>query len=345
MIALLIALGSAPALAQQVPQADTVTADSTKAKKDKKPKVYGYLQVFFKARREANGDGVTEPTVFRDQRVRVGFKGNVSEHVGYAVEIDPRSPDISGVLRDGYITLDYLRHQEIRIGQQKTQFGYENSTSSSKLFVVNRAEVSEALGRGINLRDIGVGMVGFVRLGGGFRLEDAITVVNGSGLNVQADSTKRKNVWGRLGLRYKRDSLIVRAGVSGASGDQREPADPGPPAVAPFTFSFTRAGAGVEITHPRFFLAAEYVRGKDKSSTPGVTGTRSGYYAIAAAKTRWGVGPILRYDRTEEFKRWTLGAYAGLPGDDVSLLLNYEIFRDDLGKHDDRIYLRLQTRF
>lgn len=332
-------------MAQQVPAAESATEDSTKTKKDRKPEVFGYIQVFFKARREANGDGLTEPSVFRDQRVRIGVKGKVSQHVGYNVEIDPRAPDITGILRDGFITLDYLPHQEIRIGQQKTQFGYENSASSSRLFVVNRSEVSDGLGRGINLRDIGVGLVGFVRLGGGFRLENAITLVNGSGLNVQADSTKRKNVWGRLGLRYKRDSLIVRVGASGASGDQREPADPGPPATAPFTFSFTRLGAGLEVTHPRLFLAAEYVTGKDQSSVPGVSGRQSGYYAIVAGKTRWGVGPILRYDRAEEFKRWTVGAYAGLPSEDVSLLLNYEMFRDDLGKHDDRFYVRLQTRF
>jgi hypothetical protein len=335
-------------LASRSAPSDTAPPDSTKKGKGKrKVDVSGYVQVFYKMRRDANGDGVVEPSVFRDQRVRIEFKGDVTRHAAYDLEVDPRAPEITGVLRDAFIALDYVRHHEIRIGQQKTLFGYENPASSARLFTVNRSEVSDNLSRGPNLRDIGIGLTGWLPAGERWRVEDALTLVNGSGMNVQADSTAKKNLWGRIGLRYKRPDWTVRFGVSGASGDQQEPLDSGPPLVIAYTHGFTRLGADVEVDHPRVFFAAEFVSGNDKApaSLPDAGGGSVGYYAIVAGKTRWNAGPLLRYDALEGFRRWTGGGYVGLPSDDVSLLLNYEVFRDDLGKHDDRFYLRLQLRF
>ena len=279
--------------------------------------------------------------------MRIGINGKVTDHVGYDIEIDPRAPEVAGILRDAFITLDYLPHHEVRIGQQKTLFGYENPTSSSRLYTVNRSEVSDNLSRGVNLRDIGLGLTGWVRVNETWRIEDAVTVVNGAGMNVQADSTRRKNVWGRLGVRYRHGEVTVRLGLSAASGDQQEPADTGPPPVAAYTTRFTRNGADVEIDHPRLFVAAEYVTSDDKApaSIPDASGRSNGYYLIAVGKLRHSAGALLRYDVLEEFQRWTIGAYVGRPADPVSLLINYEIFQDDLGTHDDRYYARLQVRF
>ena len=357
----------APASGARGAAPDSMPADSAGGKKGgkkgkkggkqvgKKPAISGFVQVFYKGRRDANGDGLTEPGVFRDQRVRIEVRGDVNQHVGYDVAIDPRSPQINGVLRDGFITLDYVPHHEIRVGQQKTIFGYENVVSSTRLYVVNRSEVADNIARGVTLRDIGVGLTGWVPLATHWRLEDGVTIVNGSGMNVQADETSRKDVWGRIGVRYrtrdstagKDDAFTMRVGLSAASGDQIEPADPGPPAVAPFTFSFTRYGVDVEVDHPYAFFAAEYATTNDVApkSLGDVGGSAAGYYVLLAGKTRWHSGPIARWDVLEEFRRLTLGAYVGPPSSDVSLLLNYEIFRDDLGKHDDRYYARLQVRF
>lgn len=341
--------GSAAAAARAIqdPAADPVPDTTTKKKQKSKVNVGGYVQVFFKARNDANGDGFAEPSVFRAQRVRIEFKGDVTRHVGYDVEIDPRAPDILGLLRDGFITLDYVPHHEIRIGQQKTLFGYENPTSSARLFTVNRAEVSEVLSRGINLRDLGVGVTGFIRLAKGWRFEDAVTLVNGAGLNVQADDTPRKNVWGRVGVRYKNGPTTIRLGVSAASGDQLEPAQPGPPPIPSYTLDFSRFGADFEVDHPRGFFAAEYVTGNDRApaTVPDAGGRQEGYYALLVGKTARGVGPLLRYDGIAEFKRWTVGGYAGLPSNPVSLLINYEFLKDATGKRDDRFYVRLQVRF
>lgn len=336
-------------VALQETRPDTLNPDTTKKKSTAgKPTldVSGYIQVFYKGRRDRNDDG-TEPDVFRVQRVRLSFKGSVTDHVAYEIDIDPRAPELSGVLRDAFIALDYIPRHSILIGQQKTLFGYENPISSSRLFTVNRSEVSDNLSRGINLRDIGIGLTGSIPLGNRWRFEDAITVVNGSGLNVQEDSTPRKNVWGRVGVRYRSSDFTMRAGVSGGSGDQREPADPGPPLEDAFEFSFTRLGADVVVDHPRAFFAAEYVTGEDKlrPSVPDGGGSISGYYAITAIKIRRNIGPLLRYDALDDFTRWTGGAFVGLPSEAVSLLFNYEMLEDEEGSRDDRYYLRLQVRF
>lgn len=335
-------------LCHRVGYAQVDVSDSS-AQHGKKPtvKLSGYVQFFYRARFDVNRDGIVDPDFFRMQRVRIEVKGRITPHVTYDVEVDPRAPEITGVLRDAFISLDYIPHHKLRLGQQKTQFGYENRESSSQLFTVNRTEVSENLSRGVTLRDLGLGLIGRWPLQKGFAIEDAITLVNGSGMNVQADSTKRKNLWARIGGRYKRDSLTARLGFSYASGDQQEPDDPGPPRVRGFTFDFKRWGVDAEIDHPWGFLAAEYVKGKDNAPArvPDASGTRSGYYVILAGKTRWNLGPLVRYDQLEAYQRWTYGAFYGLPSDNLRFLLNYEIWQDDLGRHDDALYLWVQTRF
>ena len=340
-------LGVIP-LCHRVGYAQVDGSDSS-AQHGKKPtvKLSGYVQFFYRARFDVNRDGIVDPDFFRVQRVRIEIKGRITPHIRYDVEVDPRAPEITGVLRDAFISLDYIPHHNLRLGQQKTQFGYENRESSTRLFTVNRSEVSDNLSRGVTLRDIGLGLIGRWSLQKGFAIEDAITLVNGSGMNVQADSTKRKNLWARIGGRYKRDSVTARLGLSFASGDQQEVADPGPPRVPGFTFDFRRWGADVEVDHPWGFLAAEYVKGEDNApaSVPDASGTRSGYYVILAGKTRWHLGPLVRYDQLETYQRWTYGAFYGLPSDDLRLLLNYEVWQDDLGRHDDKLYLWIQTRF
>lgn len=334
------------ARARQATRPDTARADSTRGPRYPTLRISGFIQVFTKVRFDDDGSGTTEPALMRVQRARITFQGAVNRHVRYEMDIDPRSPEVTGLLRDAFISLDYIPNHQLRIGQQKTLFGYENPISSSRLFVVNRSEISDNLSRGVNLRDNGLGLVGSVDLSEHLRFEDALTIVNGGGLNTQEDSTHRKNIWGRVGLRYRRDDVTLRFGLSGGSGDVREAVDPGPPLEPAFLYTFSRLGTDVVLDHPRAFLAAEFVTGENTIVAPlGESERLAGYYVLAAGKTRWNAGPIVRYDVFEDFRRVTVGAYFGRPADDVSLLFNYEVFRDEAGPHDHRVYLRLQTRF
>ncbi len=341
-----------PASAALPAAASELPADTTPFKLEA-PHLYGFIQAHYRYAIETGSDGVVDYDNFRVQRVRIGVEGKVRPWVGYQIDFDPRAPEVAGILRDAYISILAIPRHELRFGQQKMQFGYENRVSSSKLFAVNRTEVSDNLSRGINLRDLGVGLIGNIKLGGGWRLEDAITLGNGARINVQADDTPTKNVWGRLGVRFRDDAsgLVARLGVSGGMGDMIDNNEPLNPSDDERT-KFKRLGVDVEVDHKWFFLSSELVMGWDRNVTLNESAEPSGYYVNLVGKTPWQVGPIARLDTLgEDFRRWTFGAYGGLPDESFRVLLNYEyreIFEDpsgNIGRGDDKIYLWAQVRF
>ncbi len=351
-----------PAVADEPTEQPSHAKKRKKKKKSAVPKITGYMQVFFRGRIEASadkdadgnklpntGDSTKDPTDFRVQRVRLEVKGKLNKYVKYDVEIDPRAPEITGILRDAFLSISkIIPHHQIRIGQQKTQFGYEHVESSTRLYTVNRAEVSDNLMSGVNGRDIGIGLIGRWPTRSGITFEDAVTVVNGNGLNTQSDDTHRKNVWGRIGASYEDPAkdLLIRAGVSAGYGDQVEPEDPGPPASPGFLFTFKRLGFDLEIDHKYAWLAAEYVTGSDDvTADPDLGGSTSGWYALAAGKIAHDAGPVVRYDVLDEFHRLTLGGFWGGPEKPLRVLVNYEIYEDEIKVHDHRYYLWVQGRF
>jgi hypothetical protein len=328
---------------------DDVPADTVEVVTKKyKPKISGFIQTQFLQHIDTNNDQETKPSRFRMQRVRVKVEGKISKRISYQVEIDPRPPQITGFLRDAYISLHFIKKHEIRIGQQKTRFGYENSIGSSNLFFVNRTDVSDNLSRGINLRDIGIGLMGSVKLNERWRIEDAVTVVNGAGMNVQADNNHKKSIWGRVGIRYKTDYTKWKFGISGAKADVMETAIDSLGEPFDYFIYFTRLGADVQFEKKWFSIAGEYIIGNNDE--PDGPSDVSGYYFMLAGKTPIHIGPTLRYeDMDGEFKRWTIGAYYGEPSARLRILANYEIRQVDdpempLGE-DNRFYLWLMVRF
>ncbi len=317
----------------------------------KRARLSGFFQPFFRYTLHTNDpteDPNVDPPNVRIQRLRIALDGDLLPWLSYKVSIDPRSPELVGLLRDAYFDVTkVVPHHKIRVGQQKTQFGYENNESSSDLFYVNRAEISDALGRGTNLRDLGIGLIGRVKLGSGLRLEDAITVVNGAGLNVQDDNNRRKNVFGRVGLRYKPKNADywIRFGISGARGDILDPGDDLLDPSDDFTEKFARVGADLEIDTKWLFAAAEVMLGRE--TIAGESEDLAGWYVNLVGKTPYPVGPLVRVDTfADDFRRFTFGAYYGAPAARFRMLLNYE-FRQlkDGVRGDDRIFLWSQVRF
>ncbi len=313
-----------------------------------KPKVSGFIQFQELNHFDSNRDDSILPWRFRVQRARLRVEGKINRKISYQLEIDPRSPEIAGMMRDAYISFSHIPKHQILLGQQKTQFGYENPMSSADLYFVNRTDVSDNLSRGINLRDIGIGFKGNIPISNKIRIEDAITLVNGAGLNVQYDNTRKKNLWGRMGLRYKSENLICRIGASGGTGDYLEPADTAAGTPANLV-DFERLGADFQVEHKWFTMAAEYVMGWNneiggKSQIPG-------YYLLLTGKTDWNLGPLARYENLDdEFTRWVFGAYYGLPSDRFRFLINYEIREvkgdpDFPNGEDNRLYFWVQVRF
>jgi hypothetical protein len=344
-LALLLALGGTA-----VGETPKKAKPAKKAKRKHHPvDVSGFVTVLYKFRIDENDDGVVDPDAFRLGKAVVRVSGHATHRVGYVIEIDPRSPTIAGVARDAYVTVKVYPHQELRLGQQKTPFGYENWRSSIELYTIYRAELSEGLGRGVTHRDLGIGLVGNVPIDTCWRVEDAIAVVNGAGFGVQADDTQLKNVWGRIGVRYRHEGgVTVHAGVSGGVGDQMGEADPGPPAIPAERFGFRRAGADLELDQRWLFVGAEAAMGWDEiPAGSGETERSLAYFVTVAGKTPWHVGPVARFDAAdaEGYQRVTIGAYYGEPEAPVRAIVHYERFEDDAGRHDGRVTAQISARF
>lgn len=339
-------LGDKPKQGAKTPEEKAIKALKKKKKEEdgwklKEPELKGYIQVHFRQPFHTGADAAVDFNDFRVQRVRLGADGEVFPWLGYTVEIDPRAPEIRGVLRDAYLEVKGF-HQRLRIGQQKTQFGYENTESSTELYAVNRSEMADSLARANNLRDVGIGLIGFIPLGGGFQIENALTLTNGAGLNVQADDTGTKNLWGRMGARFQRTDwgdLDIALGGSGGWGDYID---------GPDTILFRRAGVDLEIDQQWFFLSTEYAYAWDFVN--GEPEELAGYYVNLVGKTPWSFGPSFRYDAVplagEEFDRYTFGAYWGMPNDLLRVMINYELrWLKDGSRGDDKLFIWTQVEF
>lgn len=330
---------------------NNVPADSTKNKlKTYKPKISGVVQAHYLEEFNTNGDTIRDPGGFRILRARLIAKGKVAKKITYELMVDARPPEPRGFLRDAFIGLHHIKGHEVRIGQQKTQFGWENRQSITDLYTVNRAEMSDGVSRGENLRDIGVGIIGHVKLTDRLRIEDAVTITNGTRSNVAGpyDFNTKKALWGRLGLRYKKDELVVNAGGSFGTGGIRylydDYLDPADDVFA----DFQRYGADVQMDHKRFFFAAEYGAGEDTVKDT-LFAEPMGYQVQLVIKTKWKAGPVVRYDAYEdEWSVWTIGAYYGEKNAPLRILVNYVVragVTDIPGGHDDRLYIQAQVVF
>lgn len=326
--------------------------NDTLKKKSKKyqVKISGVLQFHYLNEFNTNGDTIRDPDGFRILRARITVKGDINKFTSFEIMIDPRAPEQGGILRDAFVKFKVIKDQTIRVGQQKTQFGWENRQSITELYTVNRAEMSDGVSRGENLRDIGIGILGHIKLNKKIRIEDAVTFTNGTRANVAGpyDFNPKKALWGRLGLRYKKDDLEVRLGGSFGFGGIRYLGDSIANPNDDIYVNFKRLGADFQIDHKHFFLASEYAQGTDRVADT-LYGEPKGYQVLLAIKTKWKAGPLARYDVfEEEWKVLTLGAYYGNPNDKLRFLLNYVLrgnVTDIPNGHDDRLYLQMQIRF
>ncbi len=335
-------------------------ADSTQKKKKYIPKISGVIQVHYLNEFNTNGDTIRDPDGFRILRARLTAKGNITKFISYELMIDPRAPEPRGILRDAFIEFrfdkiqlkkcGFLKYEKILVGQQKTQFGWENRQSITELYTVNRAEISDGASRGENLRDIGIGLLGHIPIKKYFRFENALTFTNGTRFNVAGpfDFNSKKAFWCRLGFGYVKKDFTVSLGGSLGIGGLRyigdDVVDPADDVYA----DFKHFGADIQVDHKYFFLAGEFAMGTDMTNDT-LYGEPMGYQALLAVKTKWKVGPLVRYDAFEdEWKVWTLGAYYGFPKDRFRILVNY-IFRGNVKDipegHDDRLYIQMQVTF
>jgi hypothetical protein len=329
-------------------------------------KVSGYVQGRFnqgfdhdgKLARSGTGAAMTTASAFSVARARVRTSGDLVQGIGYAVEGE--FANVGPTLTDGFARVTLVPYHEIRIGQQKTQFGYENPESSTRLLVVNRSLVSNALGREQNganatasgaTRDIGVGVLGRIPVARSITLEWAGGFVNGAGPNRTTDDAiaPQKDFWGRIGPAVKVGVASVRVGASLGRGYDVATTPPGTTGE-PYRYLFRRVGADVQLDTPWFFAAGEYVRGTNALRP--TEQVAAGAYLYAYGKTPWNLGPVARVEGFDPDRdkpgdlqrRWTLGGYYDFKPIKARVVLNYELDHS-LVRRDDALLVQTQLVF
>jgi hypothetical protein len=297
-----------------------------------KPELSGYIQPALDWR--LSGDNAQARFFLR--RVRAKVQGKVlGDRVGYVVMFDVAG--IQRPLRDGFIKLAVLPDQELRIGQFKVPFGWENPTSSTVLPTIERTLVSDRLARGPDLRDIGLGLFGSVRLADDWKLTNGLAVVNGAGAN-NAESTPRKDAFARLGVARGK---LFSAGVSGATVQYIQ----GSGSAAAQTSS-VRFGVDASVDYGPVFFVAEVIRGRTRQP---VRSSPFGFYAMGMVRGPMGLQGVARYERfdsriagTDPQERVTLGANLLSDNAKLKLMVNYRV---DLKGEDDLLLAQTQVLF
>ncbi|WP_242342270.1 porin [Anaeromyxobacter terrae] len=310
-----------------------------------RPVAFGYLDFQLSSTdRPGPAPGVSTAE-FR--RARIGIRGEVLPRVGYTVLFD--AADTS--LKDAYVALRLAPRLELRLGQFKTPFGYEQAESDTKLLWVYNSYVVAALARGRDSRDLGALLTGKFRLSSALDAELATAAVDGAGPNAK-DDLNEKNVWGRAGVALSLGRTVARAGGSYGYGHQVQSLGADGKfgtigAVLDDTYAyFHTAGADLTLETPWFFGVAELIESRRrvrKYASPATVAASDqdarGWYAGFYGKTPWSVGPVFRveqYDpndagsaRGDRYERYTLGAYYDLLSVNARLVANYELDRSD----------------
>jgi phosphate-selective porin len=214
--------------------------------------ISGYLQADALT---VTGDDFEENNdTFRVRRARLALSGDIAPKIGWNFSIE-----VAGVphLRDGYMTLRFVEWANVRFGQFYQPFGLERLTSTTRLEIIDRTQLTERIAL---TRDPGV-MIFNARPFFGW-LSYSFDVSNGTGQNV-SDNNDAKDVTGRLVIAPPALAGLS-VGVNASSGKQP---------------AWRRNRSGVDVTYERgnAKIVAEALRDE---STDGPGPERSGYYVF-----------------------------------------------------------------
>ncbi|MFL6237262.1 MAG: porin [Thermoanaerobaculia bacterium] len=293
------------------------------------------------------------------RRARLNATGTFAEDFDFRLEFDlagtlANTSGLRAQLTDGYVNWNHYAFANIRAGQFKTPFGFEQLYADPRLLTLERSLVNDRLTLS---RQLGA------QLGGdllGKRLAYAVGVFNGNGVN-NSGNDNGKFLWaGRLAAVPWKGS--GSAGWSaGGNAFQSEDNALSLPDLGFDSNLFTgkRHGFGVDsqVEIGPFSLWAEYlrVRFEPANRRPAASFDSAGWYVQGG----WYVVPqklqaVLKYETFDPSRQVSGGAVstdtAGLnyyiKGNNLKLQLDY--LRTDLGGNSEtqnKVLLRLQAQF
>ncbi len=305
------------------------------------------------------------------RRVRLNATGRFLEEFDFRVELDlsnslAETAALRAQLTDAYINWNRYDFANLKFGQFKTPFGYEQLYSDPKLLTIERSLVNDRLTVG---RQIGTQVSGDLL---DKRLSYAAGVFNGTGVNTSANDNNQfmwvgrvaGTAWqGRVLDEDTRWSLGVNALTSKDTAAASQPTEFGfdvvPGGAKDNIFTGSRLGEGVDtqLHLGRLDLWAEYLRTRFRPTDqiPYATFASDGWDAqLSFFLVPKELQSVLKYDTFDpdlkvsanSTSTWTLGLNWFLKGDDLKVQLDYlRTHVDGQAAHDDKILVRIQTIF
>jgi phosphate-selective porin len=322
----------------------------------------GLLQVQAETGDRGDSRWANDNDRFYLRRARLNAIGKFLEEFDFKLEMDlagtlANTTGLRAQLTDGYVNWNRRPDANIRIGQFKTPFGFEQLYADPRLFTMERSLVNDRL---TVSRQLGMQVNGdlFEK-----RLSYAVGAFNGNGVNNNFNDDDRFLMAGRLsGVlwqgRLGGQSASWSLGGNAYSSEDTNIAEPAEFGFDSNVFSGKRLGTGIDtqLQAGRFDFWAEALRTKwePASRRPSASFESDGWYAQGSyyvVKDRLQV--VVKAEsfdpRTEADDDATDIGTAGvnwyLKGHDLKLQLNYMRTSIESQDDQDKILARIQVLF
>lgn len=265
---------------------------------------------------------------FLIRRARLGVQGQWKEPVSFKLEADFGNNSLSGKsgysaqITDVYATYSSSRAFNVRLGQFKTPFGYEQLTSDTKVLTIERSLPNDRLTVG---RQVGLGVFGEILEG---KLTYSTGVFNGNGanngLNDNDNFLSAARISGSL-IKTKFQDKMIALNV-GANGYLNK--------SDTTTLTTEREGWGfdAQLTVGSLNLTAEILGLSTQTRTqPTIDSVGWNIFAVWDLPTASALSMVARFENYEantaipdsRSENVVLGMIYRLKGDDLRLSINY----------------------
>jgi phosphate-selective porin OprO and OprP len=341
------------------------------AGKESKITLGGYLQFMAEFGNAPDGryNGIEDR--FLARRARINVIGSFLENFDYKAEIDfganaiSEKTGYSGQFTDVFLNWNKYEYANLKAGQYKTHFGWEQILSDTKLLTIERSLPNDRLTDG---RQIGTSVTGAVL---DKRLRYAVGMFNGTGVNnsfndndhfmytARIQGTALKTEWNKMEVEW---NVGINALTSKDSGVTKNGFgfDSTPLTVAADNLFFGDRNAWGIDTQAKvgpFDFQAEYIRNRfEPDNSAPANGLESdgwyvlgGYYIVPKH-----LQAILRFENFDPDRGvhgntsdvWTFGLNYYIKGDDLKIMANY-LYGDQAGieERKGRLLLMAQVIF
>ncbi len=270
------------------------------------------------------------------RRARVNLAGRFVEEFNFRVEMelagslaDTRS--MRAQLTDAYLNWNRFDSANIRAGQFKTPFGFEQLVADPRLSTIERSLVSDRLAPG---RQIGVQVGGASR---GERISYTVGVFNGNGTNSNFNDNNRFLTVARFAVVPFSGRLLDHPSrwSVGANGFRTQDSN------AQFSGRRSAFGADTQFELGRFEIWSEYLRESLQPSNAPRFVSSGGYGQVAYAIVPDRLQMVGRYETLDSNRESILGLNYYFKQHDVKFQLDF--LRGP--KAQSKLIARLQTAF